>query len=76
MREGGVGDSTNEDVNTPSDGPNDENENSGSEESNSNLDDDASALAVSFTVQQRTTYSNGVVENSGDKSSFFCWTLV
>ena len=66
----GIGDSTNEDVNTPSDGPNDENENSGSEESNSNLDDGVSALAVSFTVQQRTTYSDGDVENSGDKSSW------
>ena len=44
----GIGDSTNEDVNTPSDGPNDENENSGSEESNSNLDDGVSALAVSL----------------------------
>lgn len=61
---GGVGDSTNEDVNTPSDetptdDPNGENENLGSEENNDENQDDIETQSVNFSVQIRAYLATG-----------------
>ena len=63
---GGVGDSTNEDVNTPSDetptdDPNGENENLGSEENNDENQDDIEAQGVNFSVRVQAYLSTGEI---------------
>ena len=63
---GGVGDSTNEDVNTPSDetptdDPNGENENLGSEENNDENQDDIEAQSVNFSVRVQAYLTTGEI---------------
>ena len=63
---GGVGDSTNEDVNTPSDetptdDPNGENENLGSEENNDENQDDIEAQGANFSVRVQAYLATGEI---------------